>query len=232
MSSTIGDKARSSREPDSGGFPPTARARGKIAPVRFAHVVLRTNRRFKEMVRWYQTVLEAIPVFEDDNVCFMTYDGEHHRIAIARIPALLTAPKFVTGSDHIAFSYADLGELIFTYKRLKAAGITPYWPINHGPTTSLYYHDPDGNGVELQIDNYQDMDELAKTFQTAEFDDNPIGEDIDFEELIRRYEAGEPLEELRKFQTRSARSAASLPPAHLGRLHTVLTRIGGLLGRG
>ena len=232
MSSTIRNEAGSSQDPSRGAFPQTARARGKVAPVRFAPVVLRTNRRFKQMVYWYRTVLEAVPVFEDENICFMTYDGEHHRIGIARVPALLPAPKFVTGSDHIAFTYADLGELIFTYKRLKTEGITPYWPINHGPTTSLYYHDPDGNGVELQIDNFQDLAELARTFQNPDFDANPIGEDIDFEALIRRYEAGEPLEELRKFQTRSARSAASLPPAHLGRLHTLLTRVAGLLGRG
>ena len=26
-------------------------------------------------------------------------------------------------------------------------------PVQHGPTTSIYYCDPDGNMVELQIDN-------------------------------------------------------------------------------
>jgi catechol-2,3-dioxygenase len=26
-------------------------------------------------------------------------------------------------------------------------------PFNHGLTTSLYYRDPDGNKVELQVDN-------------------------------------------------------------------------------
>ena len=42
--------------------------------------------------------------------------------------------------------------------RLKAAGILPYWCINHGPTTSLYYKDPDGNVIELftQIDRMSD----------------------------------------------------------------------------
>jgi hypothetical protein len=32
--------------------------------------------------------------------------------------------------------------------------IRPFYSINHGPTTSLYYTDPDGNRVELLVDNF------------------------------------------------------------------------------
>ena len=46
-------------------FPATARARGKIAPVKLAHIVLNTPR-YRQMVEWYKTVLEAVPVFEND----------------------------------------------------------------------------------------------------------------------------------------------------------------------
>ncbi len=229
MSSAMGE-ATEPREVAKGSFPPTARERGKVAPARLAHLVLKTGR-FEAMKRWYATVLEAVPVFEADNLVFLTYDDEHHRIAIVGLPALATAPKFVTGLDHVAFTYADIGDLVDTYKRLKGERITPHWCINHGPTTSLYYHDPDGNGVELQIDNYKTLDELAGTFQTDEFEDNPIGEDFDPEELVRRYESGEPFEELRKFQTRTKRGPADVPPVHLGRVHALLARVGRLLGK-
>jgi catechol 2,3-dioxygenase-like lactoylglutathione lyase family enzyme len=214
-----------------GEFPKTARERGKIAPIRFAHVVLRTSKNFDKMVWWYKTVLEAVPVFEDQNLCFMAYDEEHHRLGIVRVPATLKAPKFVTGQDHIAYTYADIGELIFTYKRLKSCGVEPYWRINHGPTTSLYYQDPDGNNIELQIDNYKDADEVAAITDSGGFSENPIGEDIDFDDLARRYEAGESFESLRQFQKRSQRSTADVPAAHLGRLHTFLTRLARLLGK-
>ena len=183
------------------------------------------------MVRWYETVLEAVPVFEGDNICFMTYDEEHHRIGIFGIPLLLTAPKFVTGADHIAFTYDEIGDLVHTYKRLGAEGIAPYWCVNHGPTLSMYFHDPDQNTIELQVDCYSDADEIASTFLTGEFDANPIGEDFDPEDLVRRYESGETLEELRRFETRTKRGAGDVPPAHLGRLHATLARIGRLLGR-
>ena len=58
--------------------------------------------------------------------------------------------------------------------RLKGEGIEPYWCLNHGPTTSMYYKDPDGNKVELQIDNF-DTDETNRWMGSGEFAQNPIG---------------------------------------------------------
>ena len=100
------------------------------------------------------------------------------------------------GTDHVAYSYNELGELLSTYRRLKAAGITPNWPINHGVTTSIYYRDPDNNRVELQIDNFATPKELDGYFQSRAFAENPVGVTYDPEELCRRYEAGEAMESL------------------------------------
>ena len=129
-----------------------ARDRGVVKPRQLAHVVRRTSR-FEELVRWYCTVLNAEVVHSDGMLAFLTYDEEHHRIAIADIPGLPDQPPMAAGTDHIAFTYGDLGDLLHTFRRLKAAGIEPFWCINHGPTTSLYYKDPDGSRVELQVDN-------------------------------------------------------------------------------
>src|SRR5215510_13904808 len=59
----------------------------KIVPAKFAHAVLRTNK-FKQMVDWYKTVLQAEVVFENQMLAFMTYDDEHHRLAIAAFPGI------------------------------------------------------------------------------------------------------------------------------------------------
>ena len=56
---------------------------------------------------------------------------------------------------------ASFAELVVTYKRLKAAGITPFTQLNHRFTTSLYYHDPDGNKVELSVDNFATKEECS-----------------------------------------------------------------------
>ena len=100
------------------------------------------------------------------------------------------------GTDHVAYSYNNLGELLSTYRRLKAAGIAPHWPINHGVTTSMYYRDPDNNRVELQIDNFATPAELDGYFHSRAFAENPVGVTYDPEELCRRYEAGEAMADI------------------------------------
>ena len=164
-------------------------------PCKLAHVVRRTSR-FEELVRWYCTVLGAEVVHGDDMLAFLTYDDEHHRVAIASIPGLEEQPAMAAGTDHIAFTYADLGDLFHTYRRLKVIGIEPYWCINHGPTTSMYYKDPDGSRVELQVDNMPSIVAIEAWMKSGDFAKNPIGVVFDPEALLARYEAGEALETL------------------------------------
>ena len=166
--------------------------RGRIAPIQLAHIVRRTSR-FDALVQWYQTVLGAEVVHSDGTLAFLSYDDEHHRIAIVQIPGLDEQPAMAAGTDHVAFTYADLGDLLYTFARLKRGGIEPYWCINHGPTTSLYYKDPDGNRVELQVDNFANADEANRWMRDGEFAANPIGVIFDPDQLLARYRAGEAL---------------------------------------
>ena len=166
--------------------------RGRVTPKQLAHVVRRTSR-FAAMLEWYQAVLGAEVVHSDEMLAFLTYDDEHHRIAIAQLPGLEDQPPLAAGTDHIAFTYADFGDLLYTYERLRRAGIEPYWCINHGPTTSMYYKDPDANKVELQVDNFPSTEETNRWMRSGEFAANPIGVVFDPEELVARYRGGEPL---------------------------------------
>jgi catechol-2,3-dioxygenase len=169
--------------------------RGTVPPRQLAHVVRRTAR-FEELVRWYCTVLGAEVVHSDGMLAFLTYDDEHHRIAIVGIPGLPEQPALAAGTDHIAFGYASLGDLLYTFRRLEKAGIEPFWCINHGPTISMYYKDPDGSRVELQADTMESSAAIDRWMRSGEFAANPIGVVFDPEQLIARYEAGEPLEQL------------------------------------
>ena len=166
-----------------------------VSPAKFAHFVLRTGQ-VDRMAQWYKTVLAARIVFRDERLCFLGYDGEHHRLALIQIPGLQPRDPDATGTDHVAYSYRDIGELLATYSRLKAAGILPHWPINHGVTTSMYYRDPDNNRVELQIDNFATEAECQAYFQSQAFQENPVGVTYDPDDLCRRYEAGEPIADL------------------------------------
>src|SRR5207249_798186 len=53
----------------------------RIAPEKFAHVVLKTAN-YDAVITWYATVLQARVAFRNDVIAFLTYDDEHHRVAV------------------------------------------------------------------------------------------------------------------------------------------------------
>lgn len=167
-----------------------------IPPANFAHVVIRTAD-IDATLAWYQAVLGARTVFRNAMICFVTYDREHHRLAFLRVPDG-PAPPGGGAVDHIAYGYNDLGELLATYYRLRQQGILPVRTINHGPTISFYYRDPNGVRIELQIDNFATAEEADAFFNGAEFAANPIGVLIDPDRLRADWEAGLPWTEIRR----------------------------------
>lgn len=161
------------------------------SPTKFSHVVYNTNR-LAEMREWYRTVLGARVVFENDRLCFLTYDDEHHRVALADFGPLKPRASDAAGVNHVAYTFRSLGDLLDTYEWLRAAGIQPYRTINHGPTTSMYYRDPDGNQVELQVDNFPVAEGIA-WMQGPAFARNPIGVEFDPDELVKKFKSGVPV---------------------------------------
>ena len=92
-----------------GEMPKTARERGKIAPYKMGHIAVRTSR-LEEMLDWYCTVLEAKIAFRNEDMGFITYDDEHHRLAIIKMPGLEAPPEKVTGMEQVSFTYESMGE--------------------------------------------------------------------------------------------------------------------------
>jgi hypothetical protein len=83
---------------------------------------------------------------------------------------------------------------------MKVKGIHPYWTINHGMTLSAYYRDPDGNQVETQVDSLT-MEEADAFMAGPLFAANPIGIDVDFDELLARYRAGATFADVTNYAT-------------------------------
>jgi catechol 2,3-dioxygenase-like lactoylglutathione lyase family enzyme len=169
---------------------------GPIRPAKFAHVVLKTPN-LKRARDWYLTLLQGRVGYENDMVCFVTYDDEHHRVGLLAMPGLVAPPPNAYGLEHLAFTYGSLGTLLANYRRLKRLGVEPYWTINHGPTISMYYRDPDGNKVETQYDVFATADE-ATDFINRYYGENFMGIIFGPEHMAQRYEAGEALESLVK----------------------------------
>jgi catechol 2,3-dioxygenase-like lactoylglutathione lyase family enzyme len=164
--------------------------RARIGPDRLAHVALRTTR-FEEVFSWWRNLLQADVVFENGVIGFLSFDEEHHRIAVVAVPGLGEPVPQTAGLDHVSFTYGALADLVATYERLAAGGVRPTWSVNHGPTLSLYYADPEGNQAELQVDRFSTTAEATEFLRSRAFANHPIGHRVDFDELVRRFHAGE-----------------------------------------
>lgn len=180
------------------------------SPKQLAHVVLRTAN-FKAMVDFYKKFLGAEATYENDFLAFLTYDEEHHRIAIGEVPG--TGPKQVTSSglEHIAFAFDTLEDLALAYRQRKFKGIEPFWGVNHGPTTSIYYADPDGNQLETQVDNFDTVEGANELMASKLFAENPIGVDFDPEDLVERLKNGEDHATIKKRPHIGPRGPESIP---------------------
>lgn len=179
-------------------------------PNHLAHVVLKTPN-FKASVAFYKAFFGGHASFENPGIAFITYDHEHHRIAIANVPHIKPKDKGTAGLEHIAFGYDRMEDWLLAYKQRKSIGMLPIWCTNHGPNISIYYQDPDGNQLETQVDVYDTVEETNAFMMTDEFAQNPVGVDFDPEDLIRRFKAGESEKSLKTRQSIGPRSFAGFP---------------------
>jgi catechol 2,3-dioxygenase len=119
------------------------------------HVVLRVT----DMARaeeFYGGLL-GLPICArfDEGAMKMTFFtlGKHHDFAVMQVSGEgSTGSPSAVGLHHVAFKIGDsLEELKEAKARLEAAGLKPQ-PVDHEVTKSLYFADPDGNGVEVFVD--------------------------------------------------------------------------------
>ena len=202
-----------------------------VKPVQLAHFVIRTKK-YRELVEWYQTVLGMEITHASPAATFLYFDDEHHRMAILNVPGLLPNWRGAAGVDHVAFTYDSIDSLLQNYERLKGLGIEPIWPVNHGATLSFYYKDPDGNVVELQVDVFESREETNAFLGDGRFAVNPIGIDVDPEDLLGRWKAGASHDELTAWPEVVEPRRVPPPEAYLGKLASTLLKLGSFLKRG
>ena len=81
---------------------------------------------------------------------FMSQDPDnHHQIALA---GTLKDNKGARNLGHVAFRMEKLDDLRALKKRLTSEGIAIGRELSHGNAWSLYFTDPEGNGVECFVD--------------------------------------------------------------------------------
>lgn len=113
--------------------------------VRLGHVAV-TSAHPRELARFYTSLLGleasmsgSIPALGD--FVFLSRRAED------RLPliALCTEPR----ARHTAVEVDTLGALKSVHAETKSKGITASFALNHGCSVSLYFHDPEGNLLEV-----------------------------------------------------------------------------------
>jgi catechol-2,3-dioxygenase len=166
------------------------------ASPKFAHVVFQTGQP-DQMRDWYCAVLDGHVVYQDQALCFITYDDEHHRVALLSPPVESQRKGPTTAcAHHIAYTFDGIDSLLDRYVLLRDRGITPAVCIAHGVTTSMYYQDPDGTFVEMQIDNFANPDEATNYMCGPEYAADSVGPAFDPEAMLAARRDGAGVEEL------------------------------------
>ena len=119
------------------------------------HVVLRVTDR-ERAEEFYGDFL-GLPLcarYDEDGMkmAFFTL-GNHHDFAVFEVSGEGdSVGDNAAGLHHVAFNIGTtIEELREAKRKLDAAGIAVQ-PIDHEVTKSLYFQDPDGNGIELYVD--------------------------------------------------------------------------------
>jgi catechol 2,3-dioxygenase len=90
----------------------------------------------------------------DHGGCFMSLPGDGHTIDVSPVDDPHNAPGPVQGSDrvgvaHIAFKVGSYQALKEAYEHLRANGVEVNRMMDHVSQRSIYFTDPDGNGLEI-----------------------------------------------------------------------------------
>ena len=129
--------------------------RRTTVPIRaVGHAVLKVRNQ-QRSEEFYHGVL-GLPIATRHETRPMTFFtlGQHHDFAIVAMgdDAPLPDPKGV-GLFHVAFNVGDsVDDLRAMKERLESHGVEIDGLVDHNVTNSIYFRDPDGNGLELFVD--------------------------------------------------------------------------------
>jgi catechol 2,3-dioxygenase len=121
---------------------------------RWSHCVLKV-RDIDEMIAFYcdlfgWSVADRGLFPPDREIVFLSgSSSDHHQLALAST----RGPEEASSLDHMAFRVDSVDDVIAVQRRMDADERVRYSaPITHGNAVSVYFTDPEGNGVEVFCD--------------------------------------------------------------------------------
>ena len=122
-----------------------------VRPTHFGHAVLRT-RNLDEAIAWYETVVGMRVVHRNPFIAFLTYDDEHHRLALVQTGVQEPAPAGAAGLDHLGYTLASLRGCTSSTMYDGSRTITPSLP-RHWPAASSTVSPSGKRGVTVSRRN-------------------------------------------------------------------------------
>ncbi len=136
---------------------PPAAPPSRLEIRRTSHLTLRC-RDIAKTQEFYERTLGLFAVARDErDRRYFSGDPNTRRIVLALEPAKdlsapLPTPKTMYGMEHFSLEVSSFVDLQNAYQRFKTVGVTVDHTQDHGVTASVYFHDPDGNLMEVYHD--------------------------------------------------------------------------------
>jgi catechol 2,3-dioxygenase-like lactoylglutathione lyase family enzyme len=121
------------------------------AAPRLSHVGLYVND-LPKMIDFYTRVLgfvvsDAAP---DGRITFLSRNpSDHHQVVL--VPGRKTDHE-TPMVQQISFNVGTLADVQRAFRKVRAAGCENISPVSHGNAWSVYFHDPEGNRIEMFCD--------------------------------------------------------------------------------
>ena len=118
---------------------------------RVCHVVLNV-RDVEASTKFYTEVIGFQIALQKEDATFLTCGTIHHDLALFKAKQSFRLDGGV-GLNHMALQVEDFDTLTEYHHILEMNNIDIDRATDHGMTSSIYFEDPDGNGIELFCNN-------------------------------------------------------------------------------
>jgi catechol-2,3-dioxygenase len=135
-----------------------------IAARKLGHIVLKV-RDARRSTEFYTRTLGLRVAYEDreHGAVFLSFGTQHHDLALFQLATGEPPRSTQPGLHHTAWQLGSFAELQAAHRELRELGIAVESTIEHNVSRSIYFHDPDGNRVELYCDTVEHGFEAMRT---------------------------------------------------------------------
>ena len=146
-----------------------------VKPLGIGHVVLNVTD-VTRSIEFYTQVLgfEVVKTNHENTAAFLNCGEMHHDLALFKASDDTPNKKGTVGLNHFAVLVEDIDQLKSLKSNLESVGYENLRTVDHGMTGSIYFEDPDGNGIEFYFDRYADPAEGLAVMK----DDNKVNGEL------------------------------------------------------